>query len=129
MVIFGGIALGAGLWLSRQSSGSIGWLGDDPAPSSSFDPSRSTKSAYQRTHIAKKFWGAAVLMSQTSESMGKLATRIRKSDPEAADDASRLAVWSLKSAKSALDMAKQYDPSWTEYRSNKAKLNIDRAFP
>lgn len=117
-LILGGIFLGTGYSLSRRRNTYLSGLGDEaasPAPVPSFDPSRSNRDAYIRTHTAKKFWGTSVLMSQGAESMRKLALRIRKSDTQAADDATRLSVYLDKVAQESLEVAKEKDPVWVQH--------------
>lgn len=117
-LLFGSLLLGAGIALSRRNITYLSGLGDEaasPAPVPSFDPSRSNRDAYIRTHTAKKFWGTSVLMSQGAESMRKLALRIRKSDTKTADDATRLSVYLDKVATESLEVAKEKDPVWVQH--------------
>lgn len=105
-LIIGGAALLAGITLSRRSvSGGLYGLGDEPR-----------RDAFLRTHIAKKFWGTSVLMSQGAESMRKLSARVRSTDTAAADDADRLSKYLDQSSKQAIEAAQEYDSSWVSRR-------------
>ena len=124
--LLGALLLGAGVVLSRRrASSGLGWLGDDPTPPSSFDPSRSNRAAYLRTHIAKKFWGATVLASQAAISMDKLAMRVRSSNPEAAGEATAISRMLQENVAAAGSLARKYDEPWVMNRLPRSGIKFE----
>lgn len=125
-LLLGSILLGTGLVLSRRSDGSLGSLGDEvPAIPSSFDPSRSNRAAYLRTHAAKKFWGATILTAQAAVSMDKFAARIRSANPEAAGEAAGMSREFREAATRAGSFALKYDEPWVRNRMKRSGINFE----
>lgn len=148
--LLGGLLLGTSVVIARRHEGSgFGWLGEDdaaptiaprvsarvqrptvapvapPRPASSYDPARSNKAAYARTHLAKRFWGATVLSSQAAMSMDKLAARIRSSDPSAAAQAKSVASAMRSSASESGKLALNYDEAWVRNRMGRSGISLE----
>lgn len=102
------------VWSRGEANGALSGLGDDPSPPAS--PSGSNKSEYLRTHIAKKFWGTAVLGAQASESLTKLSGRVRSFSPEASQTAAELAGQMHDIHMRALATAQKYNEPWVRLR-------------
>ena len=74
------------------------------------------RAEYIRTHIAKKYWGAAVVGEQESDSLQRLARRTKEFDPAMADSATNLAARFATLAKKAEALARQNDAPWVDNR-------------
>jgi hypothetical protein len=108
-------------WVEKQTG--LYGLGDDPftpPAGGDYDPRKADKSAFLRTHIAKKFWGSTVLAAQGSVSLEKLNKRIRKYSPTAADEANAIShkLWNIHSE--SLALAKKYNEPWVAHRMQSA---------
>ena len=151
--LLGGLLLGTSVIVARRRHEDLldlGWLGEDeaspviaprvsarvqraapvapvvsPRPASSYDPARSNKAAYARTHLAKRFWGATVLSSQAAMSMDKLAARIRSSDPSAAAQAKSVASAMRSSASESGKLALNYDEGWVRNRMGRSGIVLE----
>lgn len=110
-----GALLAAAIVWSRSNGGGLSGLGDDPftpPPGGDYDPRKAGRSAFLRTHIAKKFWGSTVLAAQGSQSLSKMGKRIRQYSPTAASEADSLALklWDIHSE--TLALANKYNEPW-----------------
>jgi hypothetical protein len=126
ILLLGGIALGVGVILSRHGGLSFIGLGDEATvAASSFDPERSNRAAFLRTHIAKKFWGATVLAAQAGDSMRKLSSRIRSDNPDAAGQAAAIANILRDASSEAVRLALKYDEPWVRNRMKKTNIDFE----
>ena len=118
LLIFGSVLLH-----KSARAGVFSGLGDDPnPPPSSFDPSRSNRAAFMRTHLAKKFWGSSILAAQGWDSMERLSRRIRSTDPDASGKAKAVANEMKTASQAASEIALAYDRPWVENRMRKTKI-------
>ena len=74
------------------------------------------RAEYIRTHIAKKYWGAAVVGEQEADSLVRLARRTKEFDPAMAESAMNLSARFSTLGQEAAALARQNDAPWVENR-------------